>query len=66
MVDADSTLLALNPPKGNKADWDKAFHDLVDTAKRGIAAVATPDWVKAKAAWSELRTIMNSGHRMFQ
>ena len=66
IADADKALLAMNPPKGAKADWDKAFTDLIASANKGAKAATASDWDTAKAALAELRAAMGKGHSSFR
>ena len=66
IVDADSTLLGMDPPKGAKADWDKAFGALIASAKKGITASTALDWAAAKVALGEIRAAMGKGHAAFR
>jgi len=66
VVDAATPLLAMNPPKGTKADWDKAFNGMVTIAKKGISSSEAKDWDAAKAALADLRKAMNAGHGTFR
>jgi len=66
IVEADKPLLAMDPPKGTKADWDKAFKDLIASAVKGAKAATDADWDTAKAALGELRTAMGKGHAAFK
>jgi cytochrome c556 len=66
IVDADTKLLGMNPPKGAKADWDAAFTALIASATKGAKAAAASDWDGAKAALAELRATMSKGHGAFR
>lgn len=66
IVKADRALLAMNPPKGSKADWDQLFNDLIAAATKGSAAAGGKDWTGATAALGELRAIMKKGHTEFR
>lgn len=66
IVEADKPLLAMNPPKGPKADWDKAFTQLIDTAQKGADAAKAKDWPAVKAALDSLRKIQGEGHGEFK
>ena len=66
IVDADKALLAMNPPKGEKATWDKTFNELIAIAARGAKAATASDWDGAKAALAELRATMGKGHGNFK
>lgn len=66
VVDAATPLLAMNPPKGSKSDWDKAFSAMIATSKKGITASEAKDWDGAKAALADLRKAMNAGHGTFR
>lgn len=66
VVDAATPLLAMNPPKGTKADWDKAFNGMIAVAKKGITTSEAKDWEGAKAALADLRKAMNAGHGAFR
>jgi len=66
IADADKALLAMDPPKGTKADWDKAFTALIATATKGAKAATEADWATAKAALGEIRAAMGKGHAAFK
>jgi len=66
ILDADKPLLGLNPPKGTKADWDKAFNALLASAQKGKDAAVAKNWDAAKAALAEVRAAMGSGHAAFR
>lgn len=66
IVTANKPLLSMDPPKGTKADWDKAFNGLIATAQKGAAAAQAKDWDGAKAALADLRKAMGAGHGAFR
>jgi len=66
IVEADKALLAMDPPKGTKADWDKAFTELIASATKGAKAATDGDWDTAKTSLAELRADMGKGHRAFK
>jgi len=66
IVGADQDLLAMDPPKGAKADWDAAFTALIASAKKGAQAATAGDWDGAKAALGEIRAAMGKGHAAFK
>lgn len=59
-------LTAMNPPRGSKAEWDKAYNELADAALRGASAAGKSDKAGAEAALSEMGRFMMTGHRAFR
>lgn len=66
VVQANRGLLAMNPPKGDKAAWDKSFNDLISAALEGTGAAGAKDWEKARAALAKLRASQGAGHSAFR
>ena len=59
-------LLAMSPPKGSEADWQRINGALVDAAFEGIIAAGKNDKAAAQAALDKIGALNKEGHGMFQ
>lgn len=66
LASASQPLLAMNPPKGSKADWDAEVNKLIAAAKKGSDAAAQGDWSSVKTILGDIQKIQGEGHREFR
>lgn len=65
-AEGQNRIMQFTPPKGSKAEWDKALDQFVSTALRGVGAAGEKDTAKGLAVLAELQKLNQSGHAMFK
>jgi hypothetical protein len=65
-AEGQNRIMQYTPPKGSKAEWDKALDQFVSTALRGVGAAGEKDAAKGLAVLAELQKLNQSGHAMFK
>ncbi len=63
---ADRALLSMDPPQASKADWDRLFHRLIDTALEGVGAAGEHNHARQVELLRRLEDIRNAGHAEFR
>jgi len=59
-------LLEVNPPKGDKAEWDRIHNALILAAFRGIGACGTQNLDALKTEVGTVMALMKEGHTKFR
>jgi hypothetical protein len=59
-------LEATDPPKGNKAEWDRINGDAVRAAFRGVGACGAENLEQLKAEVAAILALMKEGHAKFR
>jgi hypothetical protein len=59
-------MLAIQPPEGAKADWDRINNDIVLAAFRGIGACGTQNMEALKAEVAAVVALNREGHAKFK
>jgi len=59
-------MLAIQPPKGVKADWDRINNDIVLASFRGIGACGTQNLEALKAEVAAVLALNKEGHTKFR
>lgn len=59
-------LLAMDPPKGQKAEWDQVNKDLVKASLKGVEAAVDRNKAGVDAAVAAVGDAMKKGHSSFR
>ena len=57
---------AVNPPKGDKAEWDRIWSDMIQAAFRGIGACGTRNLDALKTEVGAVGALSKEGHTKFR
>ncbi len=66
LAQGSRALLEIDPPKGNKAEWDRIHNALVDAALEGVVAAADEDKDAVRAAQGKIGALNKEGHATFR
>jgi hypothetical protein len=59
-------MLAMAPPRGSEAEWDRIHSALVTAAFEGIIAAGNRDKAGAQAAFDKIGALNKEGHGLFK
>jgi hypothetical protein len=66
IADGHKRLLAISPPKGSKAEWDRLHNEVIKAAFRGVGACGTGDAAALQKEMAALGALSQEGHAKFK